>query len=225
MDGGTSPYARLGAPAETRRPENGFDAPIVRRAHAPAEDADAAARALSAGLGDGPFALIAVFVSPEGDIDEIGAGLGAAFPGATLIGCTTAGELSPEGYAAGEAVAVGLPSSSFSAFVTVIDKVSDFDAKALAADLMSARAEQAQERPDWVDEFAFLMVDGLSLAEDRLTAALSEALGPVPFFGGSAGDGLAFNRTLVLAGGASRTDAAVVALIRTACRVKTFRLD
>lgn len=218
MDGGGPPLADgcVGAAAASA---------IVKRAHAPCVDAAAAAERLRAGLGAGPFAAIAIFTSPEGDLEAMGAALAGAYPGAALIGCTTAGEISPDGYTVGEVVAVALPADVFSVLVTVIDNLSAFDASALAADLMSARSELAQERPEWAEEFAFLMVDGLSLAEDPLSAALSAALGPAPFFGGSAGDGLAFRRTRVLAGGVARSDAAVVALVRTACRVKTFRLD
>ncbi|MFN6978088.1 MAG: FIST N-terminal domain-containing protein, partial [Gemmobacter sp.] len=61
--------------------------------------------------------------------------------------------------------------------------------------------------------------------EDALAAALAGGLGPVPLFGGSAGDGTRFRQTRVLAGGAARGNAAVVALVRTACPVRVFNLD
>ncbi|MEM7524101.1 MAG: FIST N-terminal domain-containing protein [Pseudomonadota bacterium] len=220
MDGGAAPSA-----SSATRDIDQNQAKLVRRAHAPCADPVAAAARIAADLGPGPFSLVALFVSPTGDLAAIEAAAAPSFPGAAIIGCSTAGEISPEGYANGEVVAIGLPDSHFNAYVTVIDNLDGFDRQALTADLMSALAEQAQERPDWRSEFAFLMIDGLSLSEDRLAAALSEALGPVPLFGGSAGDGLAFNETRVMAGGAVLTGAAVVALIRTACRVETFRLD
>ncbi len=51
------------------------------------------------------------------------------------------------------------------------------------------------------------------------------ALGEVPLFGGSAGDGFAFRQTFVLADGAFREDAAVVTLVRSRCPVRVFKFD
>ncbi len=68
-------------------------------------------------------------------------------------------------------------------------------------------------------------MDGTSLREDALTAALGPGLGPVPLFGGSAGDGLRFGQAFVLFQGRFRRHAAVVLMVRTACRVKVFSLD
>jgi hypothetical protein len=90
---------------------------------------------------------------------------------------------------------------------------------------MRARAALAAARPGWAGEFGFLLVDGLSAREDALAAALSAGLGPVPLFGGSAGDGVRFRRTEVLAGGAARSGAAVMLVVRTACAVRVFNLD
>lgn len=198
---------------------------IVRRAEAPAADADAAVAALAEGLGPGPFAIVILFISSDADKETVARAAAARFAPAPVIGCTTAGEISANGYASGEVVALALPEAQFSAYVTVIDDLGALTPRALAADLMSARAEQAQEQPDWPYEFAFLMVDGLSLKEDELVAGLSAALGPTPLFGGSAGDGMNFGETFILAGGRLLSNAAVIALVRTVCRVETFRID
>ncbi|MEO1613295.1 MAG: FIST N-terminal domain-containing protein, partial [Pseudomonadota bacterium] len=80
-------------------------------------------------------------------------------------------------------------------------------------------------RPDWTSDFACLLVDGLSLKEDQLAAALAAALGPTPFFGGSAGDGLRFQSTKVLADGTVRGDAAVAVLVRSSCPFQIFKID
>ena len=198
---------------------------IVRRAEAPAADADAAVAALAEGLGPGPFVNVILFISSDADKETVARAAAARFAPAPVIGCTTAGEISANGYASGEVVALALPEAQFSAYVTVIDDLGALTPRALAADLMSARAEQAQEQPDWPYEFAFLMVDGLSLKEDELVAGLSAALGPTPLFGGSAGDGMNFGETFILAGGRLLSNAAVIALVRTVCRVETFRID
>jgi hypothetical protein len=80
-------------------------------------------------------------------------------------------------------------------------------------------------RPDWQHEFAFLLVDGLSIREDQLTGALASGLGPVPLFGGLAGDRTRFRENFVLYRGRALRNAAVMALLRSDCRVNVFSLD
>jgi hypothetical protein len=199
-------------------------APLVATAHVAARAPDAAAR-LCAGLGPGPFAAVILFISPEADLPALLAALATCQPDAPLIGCTTAGEISPEGYTEGEIVAVGLPAAQFAADITLVPDLDRIDRQALIGRMIRARHALAQAHPGWDHEFAFLMVDGLSAREDALTAALASGLGPVPLFGGSAGDGTRFRATFVLHGGRLLQNAAVLAMIRTACRTRVFNLD
>ncbi|TKA97434.1 GfdT protein [Cereibacter changlensis] len=198
--------------------------PLVATAHVGAETPDAAA-VLRRRLGAGPFALVILFVAPEADIPRLAAEAAQAFPDTPVIGCTTAGEISPAGYTEGEIVAVGLSAAHFAVSPMLIRDLGSLDAEALIGRLIRARAGLARQRPDWGHEFAFLMVDGLSIREDELASALASGLGPVPLFGGSAADGTRFRETFVLHGGEVLRDAAVLALLRSDCRVKVFNLD
>ncbi len=180
---------------------------------------------LSAGLGPGPFAAVILFLSPEADLAAVAHEASAVFGLTPVVGCTTAGEISPEGYAEGEIVAVGLPAALFVAEALFVPDLHAMNPGALAGQAVRARAALARARPGWESEFAFLMVDGLSIREDELVAALSTGLGPVPLFGGSAGDGTRFGQTFVLHEGRLWRDAAVMLMIRTACRVRVFNLD
>ncbi|WP_435259088.1 FIST N-terminal domain-containing protein [Thioclava sp. FR2] len=176
-------------------------------------------------LGPGPFAKVFLFVSPEADLDRICHTISACFSAELVVGCTTAGEISGEGYTEGEIVAVGLPAEHFEAecvFVPDLTQISSLD---LIGDLIRKRASMAASRPNWEGEFAFLLVDGLSTREDELTSALSSGLGPLPLFGGSAGDGIRFGETRVIWQGRAVVNAAVVTLIRTSARVRVFNLD
>lgn len=197
--------------------------PVMPRAHAGASDPLALAK-LARDLGPGPFAAVILFVSPMADRAALEAGLGAAFPGVTVIGCTTAGEISSEGYCEGEIVAVALPHDSFAVDCLGIE-LADLDGQELIGRLIRARAGLARRHGGWEDEFAFVMVDGLSIREDELTAAMGPGLGPVPLFGGSAGDGTRFSATFVLQDGRFRQGWAVVLLVRTACKVRVFSLN
>jgi hypothetical protein len=196
---------------------------VMPRAHAGARDPLALAK-LARDLGPGPFAAVILFISPEADRAMLETGLPNAFPGVTVIGCTTAGEISPEGYSEGEIVAVALPRPCFAVDCLGID-LAALDGQKLIGRLIRARAGLARQHPAWEDEFAFLLVDGLSIREDELTAALGPGLGPVPLFGGSAGDGTRFSHTFVLQDGEFRQGWAVLMLVRTACKVRVFSLN
>ena len=197
--------------------------PLVASASVAADLPDAA-RQLALGLGPGPFAQVLLFVSPLADLDALTAGLSPWFDPRIVIGCTTAGEISA-GYTEGTIVAVGLPRQNFATDCLFIPDLTALDPHGLIGQLIRRRAQLAAQSPEWDNEFAFLMVDGLSTREDELTSALASGLGPLPLFGGSAGDGMDFRQTRVIWQGRALTNAAVVMLVRTDCRVRVFNLD
>jgi hypothetical protein len=190
-----------------------------------AADDPAALAGLVAGLGPGPFAAILCFVSPDADWPTLLPQLAQAFPNNPVIGCTTAGEIAAQGYAESRIVAIGLPGRHFAAGVHLIENLHHIDRQALIAQTIRGRQGLQIAWPDFPNEFAFLMVDGLSTREDELAAALAMGLGPVPLFGGSAGDGIRFGQTFVFHAGQAYQDAAVLILVRTTCRTRVFSLD
>lgn len=197
---------------------------VLPTAHVDARAPDAIER-LARALGPGPFALVILFVSPLADIATLAPRTTRAFRGAPVMGCTTAGEISPDGYAEGEIVAVGLPARHFAVDLLPVPDLQHLAPQALIAALGRSRQRLMRMRPEWGHEFAFLLVDGLSTREDALTSALAAGLGPVPLFGGSAGDGIRFAETFVLHDGAALQNAAVLAFVRTECPVRVFNLD
>ena len=197
---------------------------LMPRVSVPARGPGRAA-ALAQALGAGPFAAVLLFVSPETDLAALATEVTAAFGAVPVIGCTTAGEITGAGYAEGEIVAVGLPQGLFMVSTLLIADLARIEAQALIGQLIRDRQAMARARPAWEGEFAFLMVDGLSVREDELASTLARGLGPVPLFGGSAGDGTRFGATFVLHEGQFLQNAAVVTLVRTAARVKVFSLD
>lgn len=194
-------------------------------AHALADDPVQALAALRRTFGDERMALVALFVSPSTNLEAVARLASAAFDGAPVIGCTTAGEIGPEGYEDGVIVAAGFPASLFAARVCFIDDLSGLDRVRAAEKVQGRRADLREAAPDWGNEFAFLMVDGMSRMEEQLVATLAAALDGAPLFGGSAGDGLDFGRAFVLHEGRFHADAAVLAILRTACGVRVFNFD
>jgi hypothetical protein len=197
---------------------------VIRRAETTADDPQAA-QTLAAGLGDGPFALVAVFAAPGADAGRLVAALTALLAPAPVIGCTTAGEIGTQGYAEGQIVATALPARHFAAQTFLVPDLGRMEAQPLIGEVIRARGRLAQDHAVWQHEFAFLLVDGLSTKEDELASTLAPGLGTVPLFGGSAADGTRFLETFVFHGGQVWRNAAVLALVRTECPVRVFKFD
>lgn len=200
-------------------------APVLRRAHAEVEDPARALTRIARDLGDDALSLVVLFVSPAGDLAAIAGQAKETFGETPVIGCTTAGEISPRGYTENEIVAIGFPAVHFVSLVQFIDELTELARQDVARATARNCAELARLAPDWSSEFAFLLVDGLSLLEDQLVSTLGTALGQVPLFGGSAGDRLDFRQTFVLHDGEMHVDAAVLALLRTDCQIEVFNTD
>jgi hypothetical protein len=197
---------------------------VLRTGHVPTDDPMALTR-LAASLGADPLALVMLFTSPFDGARHLPALAAGLFGAAPVIGCTTAGEISTDGYAEGEIIAVGLPPEHFIVDQILIADLGDLQQDDLVGRVIRSRLNLAHRRPDWPGDFAFLLVDGLSIREDELAAVLASGLGAVPMFGGSAGDGTRFHETLVFHGGQALSNAAVLTLVRSACPVRVFSLD
>ena len=200
----------------------GMDLP---RAQSLLPDPDAALAEIALGLGRQPLALVVLFVSANRDAGAVAAAIGRHLPGRSVVGCTTAGEIGRDGYLDDAIVAVGLPAAHFCASIMVFPDLDRFASTFSIGEMLRQRGALADSHPSWPNEFAFLLVDGLSLKEDAIVASLGPALGTTPLFGGSAGDDVRFRRTFVYAEGAFRSNQAVLCLIRTRCPIKVFRFD
>ena len=190
----------------------------MRTASVPAAGGNPAKRLLRR-LGTDHAALF-VFASPDADFPALARGL--ALPeGGAVVACTTAGEIHG-GYVEGEIVGIGLPREHFACATVEVPDLDRIDPTRLIDSVIRARRRLEAERSGFRNEFAFLLVDGTSAREDMLMDALSHALGPVPVFGGSAGDGTRFRQSLVAHGTRVMERAAVLTLVRTDCPVEVF---
>ncbi len=186
---------------------------------------DAPAARIAARLAGQDLAQLFLFVSADLDLPSLMADLSSALPGLPIAGCSTAGEIGADGYADGHVIAIGLPAARFATTSVVIEDLAHMDGPGLGRDVLNARLALLGANPRREHGFAFLMVDGLSLREDMLTAAISPALGGMPLFGGSAGDGARFGHTHVALDGRVLQDAAVLTLAVTDFRVKVFSFN
>jgi len=139
-------------------------------------------------------------------------------PPIVVCGCSTSGELTPDGFSNGSTLIVLLPAQHFTLSAMLIDAVNrcGMDDIADQARTHLQRFNQ-QHNPNPKNVFAMLMIDGLTYSEEAVTSALHRGLGDIPIIGGSAGDDLQFHRTVQLLQNQAYTNAAVVVLIE--CRI------
>jgi len=211
-----------------KRQNEGFDmddTTRIRRAQSCATDARDAAREFHAGVVQPHMALVIFFCSVHYDLDTLASEMRRLFAGVQVIGCTTAGEIGPEGYRDRTISGASFPSGGFTAASGRIDELQQFEsiqAHDLAQDLMQ-RLESQEPGADASNSFALLLIDGLSVREEPVTRTLQNVLGRLPMVGGSAGDGLSFGRTQVYSDGRFHTDSAVLVLVTTQVPFMIFK--
>jgi hypothetical protein len=166
----------------------------------------AAARALAAG---GDPRLLLVFAAAGYDLPTLATALAHAAPGIPLVGCTTAGELTPDGPAHDTLVVVAFGGPGFS--------VSTTEVAGAAADLRGAGIEAAAALGDVAHRrhrLLLLLADGLAGDQLELVrGAYSIAGAGVPLVGACAGDSLRRRSSGQLHGGRALTGAVVAAAI------------
>lgn len=198
---------------------------VVATASVPCELPNAGAR-IQELLGPGPFALVAIFAAPNTPVSPLLTEISQLWNEARVIGCTTAGEIAGGiGYVEDSILALAFPSDYFRADCILMEDLQNRDDQALITKVVRGRARLGQDAPEFDNEFAFLLVDGLSMQEDHLASAIVSGLGTMPMFGGSAGDGIRFESTQVFLDGKAYSDAAVLTLLRTNCELRVFSLN
>ncbi|MBK6765416.1 MAG: FIST C-terminal domain-containing protein [bacterium] len=170
------------------------------------------------------MAVVVFFCSVDYDLDALGEALRDAFP-CPIVGCTTAGEIGPNGYSDGSITAFSIESPVLLAYPSLIENVSTSDYRAIDK-VSAAVAEQtiaAQDRVPGANFFGLLLIDGLSLKEEQVVGLLYHALPDIPLVGGSAAGGASFRQTAVYFDGKFVNDAAVFTLFGTSLPFEIFR--
>ena len=198
--------------------ENSSPRLLVRQGTSTHPDAAEAVRQLAAQIRQPASELSLAFFSDAYDRRDLGRALRDQLPG-PLIGCTTAGQLSPLGFQLGGISGATLASEYFQAVPYLIHPLSALaeQVERIAADVQDRLL--AAKTPS----FGLLLVDGLSAKEEMLSACLYRALGDVPLIGGSAGDMLHFKETFVYHDGELLQDAAVFTLCLTSLPFSVFK--
>lgn len=142
-----------------------------------------------------------LFCAPEKGLKDLLDGVNETVGTCNIVGCTTDGEISGEGYHKGSAVLGGIASDQIDFTIAYAENISrkcELAGKQLAGRL-----------PPSV-QYMQLFTDGISGNGCAILRGIISVLGEaVPIAGGTAGDNGKFHRTWQFAGGKLLTDAAV----------------
>ncbi len=215
--------------ADVPRPDALSSETALRVAATREDDPERAVQALFRDLDLPSLSGVLLFWSSRYDLDALAAALRLrARDDLTIVGCTSSGELTPDGIDEGTITAIGFPAAEFRLAAMACNDLDHFDAdgaRLRARRLVAEAVEATRHFGDHVHHAAIFLVDGLSHREEMLTLTLQDALGDVPLIGGSSGDGLDFRETFVFFDGAFRRDAAIVAILSSARRMQVFRVQ
>ncbi len=187
---------------------------------------DAVLADLKSQLGQDQLAFILLFFSPRFGAGDVVSGLQAAFKGVQLFGCSTAGEMTPDGVSDGAIVAVGFLARDFGVRACVFKDLNRFslrDGQSLVQHEKSQFLAQRDASKPY--HFALMLVDGLCYCEEQLVSAINYGLCEIPLVGGSAGDGLRFEETSIIYQGMTHKNAACLLLIESRCPFHIFKCD
>ena len=191
---------------------------IIRRSSSRAPDAERAVAELADQLGAAELNALVFFCAPTYDLDALGRAVQARFP-CPAVGCTTAGEiLSPLGYLDHSLVGVGFATPEISLATQFIPSLADF------ADAPDEAWEYPAAGPD-EKRFGLLLVDGLSMLEERVVAKIHQQFRGGALIGGSAGDNLDFGHTRVYHAGRFHERAGTWAVFTTTLPFKAFQFQ
>lgn len=197
----------------------------IRRGYSTAPDPVVAAREFGAAVAQPAMGLVVFFCSYSFDLNALEPELKRVFGDVPMIGCTTAGEISPVGYLDGSLTGFSIAASHCSAATALIRNLSRFQmsdghaATRLLAEDLAARGHALDPK----DSFAILLIDGMSRNEEVVLASMSPLMGMAPLVGGSAADNLCMTGAFVYCDGAFHRDAAALAAIKIKAPVRIVK--
>lgn len=176
-------------------------------------------------LAGGDYQHIVAFFSIEHDGETLARGLEEAFPGIPVSGCSTAGEIGPDGMMQGGLVLIAFPRHGFRVHSELITAIDHFGVERAteAARRLKSKVWSGSGRLQRDNVFALLLVDGLSNAEENIVAAIHWELDDIELLGGSAGDGICFSRTVMIHNGRVAQRAAVLMMIESDFPFRVFK--
>ena len=198
----------------------------VMRGFSSSPDEAVAVRELAEQINQPAMSAVIFFASSKYDLEKLGDELKQTFA-VPVVGCTTSGEITPQGYREHSITGVSLADAQLEVLIHEIRPLSCLDVSRIEdiAALVKGRLSAAKLADPATAAFGLLLIDGLSTMEEQVIAQLNHHLLSVPLIGGSAGDDLAFQKTYVYVDGRFVSDCATVAVFITTLPFKTFKMQ
>jgi hypothetical protein len=169
---------------------------------------------LASKLSDLSVKFVLFFASSRFDPSALASAIQEQFPRADTIGCTTAGEIVSGKMLKDSVVAMAFDADALEdVSVGMVKNLKTENQVPQVFSAFETHTGQKMMALDIAEYVGIILVDGLSVAEEKLMEKIGD-LTNVIFIGGSAGDDLKFENTHVFAGGTAYTDAAVLALLK-----------
>ncbi len=158
--------------------------------------------------------LVLYCASSKFNAEAISLHMQQSFPNTPVFGCSTAGEIVSGKMLKGSVVAMLFDEETIEdVTIEVIEQISTENRVPEALQQFERYYGTSMEKMDYTRYVGIILLDGLSLAEERIMEKIGD-LTNVTFIGGSAGDDLQFQKTHVYANGRAYTNAAVLALMK-----------
>jgi hypothetical protein len=147
--------------------------------------------------------------------------------GTPVFGCSTAGEIGPSGYLNNSISAFSFSSQNAVVSSILIENLSHLTPQSIAetAGEINRKILIAKEKLPLAETVAMVVIDGLSLMEEKLLGMLSPLVPSVHMVGGSAGDNLKFEKTYIHVNGEVYSDAAILVLVTSILPFSTFKIQ
>lgn len=190
-------------------------------------DPAVAANELASAIYQPDASLVVIYCSPNYDLPWLADEISRLFGSQNVIGCTTAGEITPSGYIFGGLAGVSLAGEGLTVATTRIPDLGAMtlgQGEALARSLIADIGDRGRT-PSKETTFGHLLVDGMSQKEEMVAAALHLGLAGLPMVGGSAGDGTRFKETFLYHQGEFHQNCAIISLIQVPGSIEVFKCE
>jgi hypothetical protein len=171
--------------------------------------------------------FVLFYCSAVYQLDELAEAMTQCFPNIDVVGCTTAGEITPNGCEKNSIIAIGFSGKFFSISAKAVESMGKFDIVD-AQKTINELTEQCRLKmlaPIQENSFLLTLLDGLSTKEEQFLQTLNSATCGMPHFGGSAGDDVHLANTHVFYQNKFIQQAAIVILINTKCEFEVFNCN
>ena len=197
----------------------------VRTGTSLSRNVDQAALELFEAIYQPDIKLAVFYCAADYDLPALARALHQHFGDINLIGCTTAGEITPQGYLQGALTGFSLASEELDVNTQVL-RLDPFDSAATVGSVANALEElgaRTGSPPTVENSFAFLLVDGLAMQEELVVSTIYQHLNGINLIGGSAADDVRFGATHLYSRGKFEQNVALLTLVRTELPFVAFR--